>query len=138
MQGMAASYSATESSPHDAQRLFSSAIAEVIKTKPGGEADTLYQLLEIIKNNTEVSEPFCCELVDSLTTSISSISARSTHHARGKAFSYFHQLRVTKLPSIWGKFEEKLGLPHTKAVLMQSVNRYIFNEVLLQHFTTTN
>ena len=39
------------------------------------------------------------------------------------------------MPEIWRKLEDILKIPHTEPVLSQSVNRYIFNQLLLLHFT---
>ena len=53
-------------------------------------------------------------------------------------FAVSHQLRINPLPGsvFGGELRQSFQFcPCTKAAMAQSVNRFIFNEVMLRHFT---
>ena len=117
--------------PTEAEQLFQKAVLAV-SVGPEGQKPQLFN--DIINGSNEVTKTFCCEVVDAIATDISKVSAYSRQCAREKALRRFHQLRIGKLPDIWRRTEQTLGLPPTKAVILQSINRFIFNELLLKHF----
>ncbi len=63
-----------------------------------------------------------------LSRHLLTLSAHSKH-AREKALSHFHQIRITLLPRIWKKHEENNAIPATKAVLAQSINQWLFSKL---------
>ena len=121
-----------EQQPSEAVQLFRRAVVYVASARTGGQADIPPKLFE---DNTDLTRSFCQELVSTIKASLSTISAHSRQRAREKALSRFHQLRVATLPDIWMRIAAQLACPPTKAAVMQAINRFIFCELLLKHFS---
>ncbi len=115
------------------------AITNVLESYNGEE--TLSTLLEVgvsSESNEHSVKVFCHELIGTIRTCTSELRRTlRAPEAREKVLRSFHQLRISRLLGVWKEVERKLGLPGTKAVLMQSVNRHLFIEVLLKHFATS-
>ena len=121
-----------------AEHLFKKAVEGIASQLQSneGEAASLPLLFDSVCNKSSAAtQSFCRELVETIYASVATVSAYSRQRAREKALSRFHQLRINTLPGIWRRIEAKLSILPTKAAMAQSVNRFIFNEVMLRHFT---
>ena len=53
-----------------------------------------------------------------------------------RALIQFHEARIRKLWPLWKKVFDDLGIPCKNPVLVQTVNRHLFNEILIQFLTS--
>ena len=71
------------------------------------------------------------KIVDTIKTCTEGIEKVRIQLARKRALMKFHQLRIETLPCIWRKAFVELGVPEEKTVILQSINRLLFNSVVL-------
>ena len=57
--------------------------------------------------------------------------------ARERALKKFHQIRLNSLPFLWKKVFTDLGVEEERQVVLQSINRLLFNAILLRDFSST-
>ena len=108
-------------------------IERVIKAAGKNEIMSLL----IASSNKKVVDKLFCELISAIKTCIMELGRVSMAHARERAIKKFHQLRLNTLPEIWNKSLAELEITSTP-VLLQSINRLIFNEILTEHFSTNH
>ena len=75
------------------------------------------------------------KIVDIIKTCTEGIEKVRIQLARECALMKFHHLRIETLPCIWRKVLVELGVPEEKTVILQSINRLLFNSVVLEDFT---
>ena len=99
--------------------------AQAVLDKYGADSD-LSDLLQRVRESdaTAIFNGFCKRLVDHLRP-LAAIS-------RTKALSSFHKLSITTLKDLWRQLFAELEVATVQALTTQSVNRYLFNLLLLE------
>ena len=122
----------------EAEHLFKKAVEGIASQLQSNEEEAAsFPLLfdSVCNKSSAATQSFCRELVETIYASVQDMATVSAYSRQEKALSRFHQLRINTLPGIWRMIEAKLSILPTKAAMAQSVNRFIFKEVMLRHFT---
>ena len=109
-----------------------SATAMVEEAVTNARAKETAPLLEAISSGKAAA--FAEELVAAIIASLSKVAAHSKQASREKALKHFHIPRVATLAELWKKHQDACTIPATRTVEAQSINRCLFNKLLLQHF----
>lgn len=101
-----------------------------------GTANILLLLQEGERHNEKqkILDDLFAELVKTIKTCTDGIKKVRIQLARERALKRFHQLRINTLPSLWSKVFADLGIEEEKVVILQSINRLLFNSVVLEGF----
>ena len=116
-------------------------IKEAITTALKGHVGTanislLLQEAERVSEKQKILKDFFAKLIKSIKTCTDGIQKVRIQLARERALKRFHQLRIESLPALWSKVFDDLGVAEEKAVILQSINRLIFNSIVLEQFTS--
>ena len=98
---------------------------QAVLDKYGADSD-LSDLLHRVRESdaTAIFNGFCKQLIDHLRPLVAI--------SRTKALSSFHQLSITALKDLWRQLFTELEVATVQALTMQSVNRHLFNLLLLE------
>ena len=119
---------------HDAV-IIKEAVTTALKGHAGSANVSL--LLESVKdaNKQALLDVFFHKLIETIKTCTEGIEKVRIQLARERALKKFHQIRIETLPCLWSKAFEDLGIPEEKTIILQSINRLLFNSVVLEDFT---
>lgn len=103
------------------------------------EQSSLSTLLQISSGSTAenatIIETFCLELVAVLEKTFLSFGKVRQTLARERALTTFYQLSVSELPDVWKCLAQNLKLPPLNVHQQQSVNRRVFELLLVEKLT---
>ena len=77
---------------------------------------------------------FCGELLSTLRTCFSSLERCRGDLARDNALRRFHAIRLTELPTMWAALLVEMSLNSVCPLLLQSVNRRVFEQLMIEHY----
>ena len=94
------------------------------------------RILELIGGEVEqLFIDFSTRLATAIRSTFrSSTTYRSSATKREKLWSAFHQLRFSKLPTLWKDFLSSIEVDYDDQLLQQSVNQKLFEKILPEHF----
>ena len=84
--------------------------------------------------NENVGGVFCGKLCSLLRSCFATVHQRREEVAREKALTEFHGLRIRELPSLWTALFSNLSLNCVSPLLLQSVNRIMFEQMMVENF----
>ena len=90
--------------------------------------------------NQQKFDQFCRELLRVIDTCLSDLDGcrGSTEKAKEKAMTHFHSVRVLQLPPVWSRLFVSLGMNSVCPLLLQSVNRRVFERRLIDHLASSH
>ena len=77
---------------------------------------------------------FCGKMVALLRTCFVTVHQRREELAREMAMTRFHVVRIRELPTLWMDLFSDLSLGSASPLLLQSVNRSVFEQMMVDHF----
>lgn len=99
--------------------------AQAVLDKYGADSDLSYLLQRVRESDAAaIFNGFCERLVAHLRPLVSI--------SRAQALSSFHQLSLTTLKDLWRQLFTELDVATVQALTTQSVNRHLFNVILLE------
>ena len=87
-------------------------------------------------SNQQEVDKFCRELLSAMRTCLSDLAAKEKD--REKALIRFHAMRLSQLPPIWNRLFLSIGMNSVCPLLLQSVNRRVFEGMLIDHLTSSH
>lgn len=84
--------------------------------------------------NGEIGIVFCRKLFSVLRVCFSTVHQLRKESTREKALTQFHAARISELPPLWMALFSDLSLSTVCPLLIQCVNRNIFEEMIVEHF----
>ena len=96
------------------------------------DIEILRELLPCL--DQERGTEFCGELLYTLRTCFSPVH-RSVELAKYNALKQFHALRLSQLPGLWKALLTNLSLNGISPLFLQSINRRVFEDLMVEHFT---
>lgn len=107
------------------------------REKGGREEETLREVCRAIDRTDDTRRlfsNFATEMVHLIEACTHKLEKLVFTTAKERALVRFHQVRVTKVWPLWKKLFEDFEIPEQNPVLVQSVTRCLFNEVLIKFF----
>ena len=77
---------------------------------------------------------FCGKMVALLRTCFVTVRQRREELAKETAMTRFHAVRISELPTLWMGLFSDLSLGSVPPLLLQSVNRSVFEQMMVEHF----
>ena len=77
---------------------------------------------------------FCSELLSALQTCFSPVHRCCVELAKDKALQRFHAVRLSQLPGLWTALLADMSLNSISPLLLQSVNRKLFEGLMVEYF----
>ena len=84
--------------------------------------------------NEDVGVIFCGKMVALLRTCFVAVHQRREELARETAMTRFHSVLIRELPTLWMGLFSDLSLGSVPPLLLQSVNRNVFEQMMVEHF----
>ena len=82
----------------------------------------------------DVGVIFCGKMVALLRTCFVTVHQRREELAKETAMTRFHAVRIRELPTLWMGLFSDLSLGSVPPLLLQSVNRSVFEQMMVEHF----
>ena len=101
-----------------------------VMEKDSGRGEQLRSLLQASDTKRSDFDAFCVKLVGTVRSSMLKRGGKSV--SRTKVLRSFHQLRLKELPELWEGLYRKVCLPVGPACLLQSVNRQLFDTLMVE------
>ena len=100
------------------------------------DTENLRKLLSCLATDETKGSVFCRELLSVIRTCFSiSDQSQCRVELRENALKQFHVLRVSELPALWSALCVDVSVNCPCPVLLQSVNRRVFEHLLIEHFS---
>ena len=97
------------------------------------ESDNLARVVPFLTE--DVGSVFCDKLSSMLRSCFAPVHQQNREVAREKALTRFHGLRISDLPSLWKSLFTDLSLKSVSALLLQTVNRIMFERIMVEIFS---
>lgn len=122
-------------SPADVIKKCIMKVIELEKAVQCERAD-LQNLLSLLSSDVHEQRfnSFCKDLSEHICKSMSTVKVLQPQHARERALSEFHALRLNMLPDIWKKLATDLECTSVNTLQQQSVNREVFNSYFIEQY----
>ena len=96
------------------------------------DGNSLTKVMSLL--NEDVGVIFCGKMVALLHTCFVAVHQRREELARETAMTQFHSVRIRELPTLWMGLFSDLSLGSVPPLLLQSVNRNVFEQMMVEHF----
>ena len=96
--------------------------------------DGKYLAKVMVLLNEDLEVTFCGKVVALLHSCFVTVDQRHKELAIEKAMTQFYAVRIRELPALWMALFSDLSLGSVPPLLLQSVNRNVFVQMMVEHF----